>query len=88
MKMSRHYEGLDGEIACPKHLGMYGIAHLEQDPNARMIKTPINVWVRMTASEMKDFADFMAAEGVAGAPICETCRFDWADRLNQKGNKS
>lgn len=68
------YVGLNGEIACTQHMGTYAQVELKQNPNAKTIKTPINVWSYMNHLEELDFAEFLVKVGKGGLPICESCR--------------
>lgn len=66
---------LNGMITCRKHAPMSLATILEGTPNARQIRTPHDLWERLTQTEIKALtAHFATIDGTDTPHLCETCR--------------
>lgn len=65
------FQSNGGRVCCDKHLGTYGTAALASRPNAKRIVTPLDVWHRMNAAEIADWAEFLAEYN--RTEMCEDC---------------
>ena len=75
MKKDYRYEDLNGSVCCYQHIGSYGQAAIEQNPEIRKFSTPITSWVRMSAADAEQFGAFIAEiTNGASSETCEYCR--------------
>lgn len=45
----------NGRVVCAEHGGAYLASFLERRPNADVIDTPLDNWVRLTAADLREF---------------------------------
>lgn len=63
-----------GEIRCEKHSGTYLRSAITNKPQANRHVTPLGTWVRATADDMDEMAEWLN-----DTEPCEQCRYATVD---------
>jgi hypothetical protein len=74
-KKPTFWTDLNGRTCCPDHMGCYADVILKQNPRTRVIQTDLTVWERMTAAEIAEWSEYLAAE-YGETELCETCKWE------------
>ena len=64
------YINQGGMVSCRRHGGGYLDSYLEAHPNAQVIDTPLDNWVRLTAADVAEFDADCETARYAGAKDC------------------
>jgi hypothetical protein len=73
------WQDLQGFVACPKHMGISASTLLQHNPKARMIRTDLTIWERLTRAEVTDWLGFLSEQNESRIG-CDTCRHEATDQ--------
>jgi hypothetical protein len=66
------FEGSNGQVCCPDHVGHYAQSVLAVYPDAGVVNTPLGDWVRLSFVERDEWVRMMADHGREGCEVCES----------------
>lgn len=66
----------NGRICCEDHLGHYAETTLAARPTAKVLRTPLGTWLKVSEPMRLEMAAEFAADGLTFG--CETCEYEVA----------